>query len=252
MTNTTTNKTMMEKAFKEFLSTKHMSVKRFRSLKPETQDRYIDEFKAYVEEYKAQKAEQDSKAEEQSEEAGAEVTEQSEAPAEEATETPEQSDSNEETPEAPEAPTEPETPEAPTEPKQKKSKAEPIITLKGLDAFITGCFNDKYDWSTHTDPNKKKVMVRWKGSKMLFKVFIQKTQVKVHLKTKEAWEAYNKTAPTKVEPFFQNGFNLPYAVKMSLSDFNTHFTKWAFTEYVDTLGTPAQKTEKQEEANKEA
>ena len=247
MTNTTTNKTMMEEAFKDFLSTKHMSVKRFRSLKPETQDRYIEEFKAYVEEHKAWKAEQDSKAEEQSEEAGAEVTKQSEAPAEEATETPEQSeeqsDSNEEIPE---------TPEAPTEPKQKKSKAEPIITLKGLDAFITGCFNDKYDWSTHTDPNKKKVMVRWKGSKMLFKVFIQKTQVKVHLKTKEAWEAYNKTAPTKVEPFFQNGFNLPYAVKMSLSDFNVHFTRWAFTEYVDTLATPAQKTEKQEEAKKEA
>lgn len=84
---------------------------------------------------------------------------------------------------------------------------------------IRGSFN------VHADPKKKKLMVRWSGKSMLFKVFIQRKGLKVHLKTEDAWKA---VPFDHAEPFYQNGFNLPWAVKMSDAQFG-EFLQWIFT-----------------------
>ena len=80
-------------------------------------------------------------------------------------------------------------------------------------------------FTIHADPKKKKLMVRWSGKSMLFKVFIQRNCYKVHLKTEEAW---NVVPFEHSAPFFQNGFNLPWAVKMNDDQF-AQFLNWIFT-----------------------
>lgn len=204
-----------EKRFENWLKTqKNKTVEEYKKLSDSTQKKYMATFKKWVLDEAKKRAEEAKKEEAP---AATEATQKKKRTKKEATET--------------------NAPKEEAKPKKVKVKAEPIITLEGLKDAIESHFNENYEWSTHTDPKKKKVMVRWKGSKMLFKVFIQKDKIKVHLKTKEAWEAYSKTntGNTKIEPFYQNGFNLPYAVKMDLADFNIHFMRWVFTDYVDSI-----------------
>lgn len=99
-----------------------------------------------------------------------------------------------------------------------------------LDALVHTVYNAipesiRGSFNVHADPKKKKLMVRWSGKSMLFKVFIQRKGLKVHLKTEDAWKAvpFDHTAP-----FYQNGFNLPWAVKMSDAQFG-EFLQWIFT-----------------------
>lgn len=99
-----------------------------------------------------------------------------------------------------------------------------------LDALVHTVYNAipesiRGSFNVHADPKKKKLMVRWSGKSMLFKVFIQRKGLKVHLKTEDAWKA----VPFEHEaPFFQNGFNLPWAVKMNDDQF-AQFLQWIFT-----------------------
>ena len=80
-------------------------------------------------------------------------------------------------------------------------------------------------FTIHADPKKKKLMVRWSGKSMLFKVFIQRKCYKVHLKKATDWDV----VPFEHDvPFFQNGFNLPWAVKMNDDQF-AQFLQWIFT-----------------------
>lgn len=80
-------------------------------------------------------------------------------------------------------------------------------------------------FTIHADPKKKKLMVRWSGKSMLFKVFIQRKCYKVHLKKETDWDV----VPFEHDaPFFQNGFNLPWAVKMNDDQF-AQFLQWIFT-----------------------
>lgn len=98
-----------------------------------------------------------------------------------------------------------------------------------LDALVHTVYNAipesiRGSFNVHADPKKKKLMVRWSGKSMLFKVFIQRKGLKVHLKTEDAWKA----VPFEhAEPFYQNGFNLPWAVKMSDAQFG-EFLQWIF------------------------
>lgn len=80
-------------------------------------------------------------------------------------------------------------------------------------------------FTIHADPKKKKLMVRWSGKSMLFKVFVQRKGYKVHLKKATDWDV----VPFEHDvPFFQNGFNLPWAVKMNDDQF-AQFLQWIFT-----------------------
>ena len=99
-----------------------------------------------------------------------------------------------------------------------------------LDALVHTVYNAipesiRGSFNVHADPKKKKLMVRWSGKSMLFKVFIQRKGLKVHLKTEDAWKA---VPFDHAEPFYQNGFNLPWAVKMSDAQFG-EFLQWIFT-----------------------
>lgn len=99
-----------------------------------------------------------------------------------------------------------------------------------LDALVHTVYNAipesiRGSFNVHADPKKKKLMVRWSGKSMLFKVFIQRKGLKVHLKTEDAWKA---VPFDHAEPFYQNGFNLPWAVKMSDAQFG-EFLQWVFT-----------------------
>lgn len=99
-----------------------------------------------------------------------------------------------------------------------------------LDALVHTVYNAipeniRGSFNVHADPKKKKLMVRWSGKAMLFKVFIQRNCLKVHLKTEGAW---NECPVEHAAPFFQNGFNLPWAVKMSNDQF-AQFLQWIFT-----------------------
>lgn len=80
-------------------------------------------------------------------------------------------------------------------------------------------------FTIHADPKKKKLMVRWSGKSMLFKVFIQRKCYKVHLKKATDWDIVPFEHGV---PFFQNGFNLPWAVKMNDDQF-AQFLQWIFT-----------------------
>ena len=99
-----------------------------------------------------------------------------------------------------------------------------------LDALVHTVYNAipesiRGSFNVHADPKKKKLMVRWSGKAMLFKVFIQRNCLKVHLKTEGAW---TECPFEHAAPFFQNGFNLPWAVKMSNDQF-AQFLQWIFT-----------------------
>ena len=99
-----------------------------------------------------------------------------------------------------------------------------------LDALVHTVYNAipesiRGSFNVHADPKKKKLMVRWSGKSMLFKVFIQRKGLKVHLKTEDAWKA---VPFDHAEPFYQNGFNLPWAVKMNDDQF-AQFLQWIFT-----------------------
>lgn len=189
MTKTNTTNTMtMGEAFDEFLKTKHMNRKRFESLKPETQDRYVDEFKAYIEEYRAWKAERDSKAEEATEEAEQTATEEETTEqSEEQTTEPEEEQSNEaeETENPEEEQSDNNEEQNNEEPEEKHTFREKSLKPTTEQTAILQCIPDTYEimiWKCN-----KNMVTCYKGRRQLVEIMTGRVKrVSTNLKYKVA------------------------------------------------------------------